>query len=218
MLDTDMIQLWKSYSLKLEETLLLNRKNAEDLTRIKVSSFLASMRPIKIFTVLTGIVWVLFVDAVIIGSFHAASPFFIISAIIQSVLTKLAIGIYLYQLIIIQTVAIDDPIVEVQEKLAKLKASTLWVTRFLFLQLPVWTTFYLSMPMLKAGGVGLFIQVMVTAVFTYVAYWLFVNIKMENRHRKWFRIIFEGREWTPLMKAMDILQQLRDYKPEPDKE
>lgn len=72
--------------------------------------------------------------------------------------------------------------------------------------------------MLKAGGVGLFIQVMVTAVFTYVAYWLFVNIKMENRHRKWFRIIFEGREWTPLMKAMDILQQLRDYKPEPDKE
>ena len=38
--EQDIMQLWKSYSVKLDESLQLNRKNAEDITRMKVQSFL----------------------------------------------------------------------------------------------------------------------------------------------------------------------------------
>ena len=147
--DIEIINLWKSYNKKLDESLVLNRKNTEEITKLKVRSFLASMKPVKVFTILLGLLWVGFVDILIFNLFHIASPFFLISAAIQVLLTKLAIGIYLYQLILIHQVVTDAPIIETQEKVARLKTSTLWITRLLFLQLPVWTSFYWNKSMLE---------------------------------------------------------------------
>lgn len=210
---TEIINLWKSYDKKLEESLLFNRKNAEDITRLKVQSFLSSMKPLKVFTILVGIVWVAVGDLIIINLFTIANPFFLISVAIQVLLTKLAIGIYIYQLILIHQVDISEPVLETQEKLSRLRSSTLWVTRILFLQLPVWTTFYLNESMLKNGNLWWYtLQIIITAVFTYMAIWLFFNIKYENRNKKWFRTIFKGREWDPVIKSMELLSQVNEYK------
>ncbi len=213
--DTAILDLWKSYNKKLDESLQLNRKNAADITMLKVQNFLASMRPIKIFTILVGILWVGFVDILIINLFNTANPFFLVSAIIQVLLTKLAIGIYLYQLILIHDTDISEPVLSTQDKIARLKSSTLWVTRLLFLQLPVWTTFYLNGSMLQTGNIGLYIvQIIVTLSFTFLAVWLFLNIKFENRNKKWFKLIFNGIEWNPVMKSMELLDQIEEYKKE----
>ena len=46
------------YSVKLDESLQLNRKNAEIITRMKVQSFLFSMRPLKkYFAIVVGVAW-----------------------------------------------------------------------------------------------------------------------------------------------------------------
>jgi hypothetical protein len=210
--DNKLLELWKSTDKKLEESLRLNRQNAEDITKIKVRSFLASMKPLKLFTLLVGILWVGFVDLLIIKSFPYASPFFLVSAGIQVLLTKLAIGIYIYQLILIYQVDVGEPVIDTQENLARLKSSTLWVTRLLFLQLPVWTTFYINADMLKNAGVVFFlVQVPVSLVFFFIAIWLFMNIKYKNREKKWFRLIFSGREWDPVIQSMDLLDQIREY-------
>src|SRR5665647_3626178 len=108
--DTEIINLWKSYDKKLEENLQFNKKNAEDITKIKVQSFLSSMKPMKIFIVLFSLVWVCFVDILIFNIFTVASPFFLVSAAIHVLLTKLAIGIYLYQIILIYQVDISEPV------------------------------------------------------------------------------------------------------------
>ncbi len=211
--NTDIINLWKSYDKKLEENLVLNKKNAADITKLKVHSLLQSMKPLKIFTILIGILWIGFIDTLIISSFRIGSPYFLISAIIQVVLTKLAIGIYLYQLILIQKVDISKPILNTQEKLSRLKSSTLWVTRLLFLQLPVWTTFYLNESMLTNQNIWLYIlQFLVTASFSYIAIWLFFNIRYENRDKKWFRLIFEGKEWTPIIKSIELYEEIEEFK------
>jgi len=213
--NTDIINLWKSYDKKLEENLVLNKKNAEDITKLKVQSLLQSMKPLKIFTIFIGILWIGFIDTLIISSFRIGSPYFLISAIIQVVLTKLAIGIYLYQLILIQKVDISKPILNTQEKLSRLKSSTLWVTRLLFLQLPVWTTFYLNESMLTNRNIWLYIlQFLVTASFSYIAIWLFFNISYENRDKKWFRYIFEGKEWTPIIKSIELYNEIEEFKRE----
>lgn len=44
--------------------------------------------------------------------------------------------------------------------------------------------------------------------------WLFFNIKYKNREKKWFKLIFNGREWTPLLKAMALLNEIKAYKKE----
>ena len=211
--DIEIINLWKSYDKKLEANLLLNRKNVEDITKMKVQSLLTSMKPLKVFTILIGIIWVGFLDVLIINLFHIASPFFLISAGILVLLNKLAIGLYLYQLIVIHQVDISEPILASQDKLARLKSTTLFVTRLLFLQLPLWTTFYWNESMLENGNIVLLIlQIVVTLLFTFAAVWLFRNIKYENRDKKWFRLIFNGKEWSPVIKSMELLSQIDEYR------
>ena len=212
MQETEILNLWKIYNKKLEENLVLNKKNTEDITRIKVKSFLSSMKPIKLFTILVGIMWVVFVDVIIFTHLQDANLFFLLSAGIQVVLTKAAIAIYFYQLILIHRVDISEPVVATQLRLARLKSTTLWVARLLFLQLPVWTTFYWNQSMLENGNLTLYIiQAITTLVFSYLAVWLFVNIRYENKNQKWFRLIFDGNEWTPVIKSMELLNQLDEY-------
>jgi hypothetical protein len=209
--NADIINLWKFYDKKLEESLLLNRKNAEDITKIKAREFLISMTPLKLFTIVVGILWVIFVDILILNVFASASPYFLISAGLHVLLTKVAIVIYYNQSVLIRRVDISDPIIATQEKIARLKSSTLWVARLLFLQLPLWTTFYLNDSLLKSGSVIFYLVQFVTTIsLTFVAIWLFRNIKYENRDKKWFRLIFHGKEWSPLIKSMELLYQIHD--------
>ncbi|MBP9883410.1 MAG: hypothetical protein KBF32_08405 [Chitinophagales bacterium] len=212
MQESEILNLWKTYNKKLEENLVLNKKNAEDITRIKVKSFLSSMKPLKFFTILVGIVWVVFVDVIIFSHLQDANLFFLLSAGIQVVLTKAAIVIYLYQLILIHQVDISEPVVVTQLRLARLKSTTLWVARLLFLQLPVWTTFYWNQGMLENGNLTLYIiQAITTLAFTYAAVWLFLNIRHENKDQKWFRLIFDRNEWSPVIKSMELMNQLNEF-------
>ena len=208
--DKELKALWQTQAQKLEENILLTRKYAEEISKMKVQSALASMKPLKIFTIIVGIIWVGFVDLLIIGSWQSGSAFFLVSATIQVVLSKLALGIYLYQLVLISQINLGTPVLEAQEKIASLKASTLWVARLLFLQLPIWTTFYLNAQMLKQP-LSLFINLLITVLFTWAALWLFFNIKYENRDKKWFRVIFEGKEWTPMLQSMEFLDEIRCF-------
>ena len=212
-------KLWQISNDHLEKSLILHQKTTEDITKIKVRSFLYSMRPVKIFTLVTGILWVLGVGTIIVNlalySFSNASLFFLCSAGIQVILTAIAIWIYVYQLILIEQVDLSEPIVATQEKLSKLKASTLWVTRILFLQLPLWTTFYWNDSMFENGTLMLWIlQVIITLSFTFLAIWLFKNIKYENRDKKWFQWIFSGKEWQPIISSVELLNEVDKFKME----
>ncbi|WP_442587510.1 hypothetical protein ACSBL2_15805 [Pedobacter sp. AW31-3R] len=211
--DIEIISLWKSYDEKLTENLAFSRENASEITKMKVRSFLSRMKPVKFFAVLTGIAWVIFVDSLLIHLLHVASPFFLISAGLQVLIIKMAIGVYLYQLILLHRADVSESILETQELISRLKISTLWVARILFLQLPLWTTFYWNRSMLTGGNIWLYsLQIMVTLFFAGVAAWLFVQVNYENTNKKWFRLLFNGKEWTPLFNAMEILSQVKEYK------
>ena len=99
-----------------------------------------------------------------------------------------------------------------QEKLSALKTSTLWVARILFLQLPVWSTFYLHKALFKFDNLfWLIFQAIVTLGLTYLAIWLYINIKPENKDKKWFKLLFEGKEWNPVIKSMELMNDLSNF-------
>jgi hypothetical protein len=211
--ESELKKLWQATNLKLEESLVITRNNSDEIAKMKIHNFLGSMKPIKIFTLLMGILWVSITGTVVVNLFPQGSLFFLFSATIQISLTAIALIIYIYQLIKIYEVDITDPILDTQNRLANLKTSTLWITRILFLQLPVWTTFYWNTSMIENGNWFLWIiQGIVTLSSAYAAIWLFFNIRYENRNKKWFKFIFIGKEWTPLMKSMELLEQIEDYK------
>lgn len=212
-------QLWQNSNDKLEKSLALHQKNAKDITKIKVKHILYTMRPIKIFTLIIGCIWVFLLGTIVanlaVYAFFKVSLFFLFSAGIQVILTAISIWVYLYQLVLIQQVDLSEPILATQEKLSKLKTSTLWVNRILFLQLPLWTTFYWNESMLENGGLIFWIiQALITALFTLLAIWLFINIKYENRDKKWFQWIFKGIEWDPIVRSVELLNEINEFKKE----
>lgn len=215
--ELDLKELWRKSSEKFEENSTISRANSDNITRLMVHNFLSSMKPLKTLALLVGILWVV-AGAIILGNvylydFWAANKFFLFSATIQVVLTAIAIWIYLYQLIKIHQVNIYASILETQEKLVQLRVSTLWSARILFLQLPVWTTFWWNKTMFLNWNVFQWIvTIAITCSFLYISIWLFMNIKYKNRNTKWFQFIFYGKEWTPLMKSMELLEQVNDYK------
>ena len=215
--ELELKKLWKTANEKLEETIIVNRINSDDISQLKVVHFIASMKPIKLFTLLAGLIWVA-VGAILLSrtylySFSEMNKAFLFSASFQVGVTAIAIFIYLYQIITIYQVDITDPILKTQKKLAGLKISTLWVARILFLQLPVWTTFWWNEVMFKEWNVFQWlITGSITLLFSFAAIWLFFNIKFENKDKKWFNLIFNGKEWTPLLKSIELLEQIDEYK------
>ncbi|SFT95944.1 hypothetical protein SAMN04489724_2976 [Algoriphagus locisalis] len=210
--DIELQQLWKSYDERLQEQLVFNRKNASDITKMKVKSTLSAMRPIKIFTLLLGILWVLFLDVLLINLFPVGNFFFLISFGFISLVNKIAVGIYAYQLILISVVNINSPVISTQKKIAGLVSSTLWVTRILMLQLPFWITGFMSLAWVINGNILYWsIQGALTALFAGLAVWLFINIRYENREKRWFKFLFGSYEWTPIMKAQEMLGQIKEY-------
>ena len=59
----------------------------------------------------------------------------------------------------------------------------------------------------KENIVFYIIGFVVTLSFVYAAIWLFFKVRYGNRHKKWFRLIFNGKEWTPVIKSMEVLNQ-----------
>ncbi|WP_282044029.1 hypothetical protein [Winogradskyella flava] len=214
--ELELKKLWQVTNDKLEQSFVIQKENIEDITRVKIHNLLSSMKPIKIFTLLIGILWVgiggIALGSIYLYAFSEANKFFLFSATVQVLLTGIALFFYIYQLITIYQVDMTEPILKAQQKIASLKISTLWVTRILFLQLPVWTTFYWNTSMLEnENWFQWIVQGIATLSFSFVAIWLFFNIKYENKDKKWFQLIFNGKEWTPLMKAMKLSEQIDKY-------
>ena len=212
--ELELKNLWQTSNENLEKNIYMN---TQEISQLKVQTFLNSMKPIKIFTLIIGILWVgigaIVLSNLYLNTFSVANKFFIFSATIQILLTAIALFIYIYQLIEIYQIEIYDPIIQTQEKLAQLRLSTLWSARILFLQLPVWSTFWWNESMFQSWNIFQWsFTLLITISLTFVALWLFVNIKLENRNAKWFKLIFNGKDWTPLMKSMELLEQVKDYK------
>jgi large-conductance mechanosensitive channel len=208
--ELEMIALWKAYDQKLEENLRLNRQNAEAITLIKIKSLVRSMAPYKIFTLVTGILWIAFLVGVLYTTYSFASAFFWFSILIHVVLLAVVLGIYFTQLVLIFQTDITDDLITTQGRLAWLKSSTLLIARLMWVHIPVWMTFCISDQMMKTPF-WLTAHLILTLIFFVIAGWLFFNIKYENKDKKWFRWIFHGKEWEPVLKSAALLREVEAY-------
>ncbi|MDP4913399.1 MAG: hypothetical protein NWR46_03285 [Saprospiraceae bacterium] len=213
--DTDLKYLWQTGNNQIAISQKSDKTSLDKLTKRNVSHFLSSMKPIKIFTLLAGLLWVLGIGYVLIkltiNAYDQVSLYFLYSAYFQVMLTAVAVILYIIQLSTINSIDFNKPVVILQKTLIKLKASTLNITRILILQLPFWTTFYWNESMFKNGTLPLFIlQGAVTISFTYLSLWLFFHLKFENADKWWFKLLLQGKEWEPLITSINILNEMEE--------
>ena len=213
--DTDLKYLWQTGNEQIAISQKSDKTSLDKLTKRNVSHFLSSMKPIKIFTLLVGLLWVLGIGYVLIkltiNAYDQVSLYFLYSAYFQVMLTAMAVILYIIQLSTLYSIDFNKPVVILQKTLINLKASTLNVTKILILQLPFWTTFYWNESMFKNGTLPLFIlQGAVTISFTCLAIWLFFNLKYENADKWWFKLLLQGKEWEPLITSIGILNDMEE--------
>ncbi len=213
--DTDLKYLWQAGNEQIAISQKSDKTSLDKLTKRNVSHFLSSMKPIKIFTLLAGLLWVFGIGYVLIkltiNAYDQVSPYFLYSAFFQLMLTAMAVILYTIQLSTLYSIDFNKPVVILQKTLIKLKASTLNATRILILQLPFWTTFYWNESMFKNGTLPLFIlQGAVTISFTYLSLWLFFHLKIENADKWWFKLLLQGKEWEPIITSIDILNDMEE--------
>ncbi len=218
--DIELKNIWQAYDQKLEEARILNLqswvlnfKSYEAIQTQKAKSKLNSLARFKIWAILAGIVWILFLLYLVYHSLVFSKIFFIISAGIIALITLVAVIVYSRQVIWIRQIDNSESIVVVQQKIAKLQASTLQIVRILFLQMPFYTSFWFTPKWVMSGDPGFwFISLPITLLFVFFAGWLYWNINYKNVDKKWFKLLFNSPEWTSVTKAIHFIKEIEAYK------
>jgi len=212
--DKDLLNIWKQYDEKLEQVLEVNQQLTQEVTQLKVKSTIAKSKPIKWIAIALGIPWSIFLTSLAVIGILSGNLFFAISFGAIALIMNIVLGSYVYHLVLIYQVNNSDTVMQAQEKLAKLKISSIQVTRIAFLQLPFWTMFWLSTDILNSSLLLLSVHVVIFLIFGFASIWLYRNIKLENMNKKWMKVLFSGVEWTPIIQSMDMLEQIEGYKGE----
>ncbi len=121
---------------------------------------------------------------------------------------------YIKHLVWVNNIDYDGSITEIQEKLTNLQFSILKHNRFMVLQFPFWTTFYLSNTWFphSVGWGYITFQFLFTASFTYLAYWLYKNQTLANANKKWVKILIESSGGKSVIKALSFYKELEKFK------
>jgi len=216
--DIELINLWKDYDRKIEESRILNLqswvvnlKTFEYLQAHKAKTRLHSLSSFKTRAVILGIVWNLFLGVLLAGN-HFKNIYFSVSLTMLLLFGILAVAGYIRQIVLIREIAYDESITAVQAKLSELQASTIHIIRLLWLQMPFYTTWFWNEEWISQHTSNFLLTgVPGTIFFTLLALWLYRNISYKNVHKKWFGLLL-GKDWTSVKKAVDYLEEIGEFK------
>lgn len=218
--DSQLKELLTSYNHQLEEarvlnlqSWVLNYKCYESMQSQKAKSKLRSLTTFKMVAVVLGILWVMFLGYLLYYSLEMSKIFFVISISAIILITSAAIFVYAYHIVLLRQIDNTENVVKTQETIARLQASTINITRILFLQSIFYCTFWWTPAMIEHSPVSFWlISFPVAFLFGWASVWLYLNISYKNAHKKWFRILFNSPEWTSLIKANEYLSEIERFK------
>ena len=210
--------MWNAYDKMIEESKVLNLQSwvlnlrcFETLQTQKAKSKLTSLIAPNILVIILGLGWVTFLAMMLYYLYSQIVIAISLSMII--LLTIIAMVIYIQNIIVIAQINYSDSITETQKKIASLQSSIVNSVRISWLQLPFYTTCYLTNKLMTSGSLQFWvIQVSVTLLFTWLAIFLFKNISLQNRNKKWVKNFLRGYGLSRVAKAMDFIDEIEEFK------
>ncbi len=217
--NNDIINQWKSQNAKIEEVLTINKKLLQEVLSMKAGSTLRFLKRIKGFGIAGMLVWLVLLGLILGFALKHYTPngiYFIVSVGMIFLINVKGLFDYISHLAMADAIHYDGNVIEIQEKLSTLQLSLFNHTRFMYLQFPFWTTFYLSGSWFPSSlsWLSVLLIVALTGAFTWLAIWLYVNMKMENLDKKWVQKSIEGSGITQVKKALSFYKEIEQYKTE----
>jgi len=206
-------ELWHEYDRKLEKTLQLNYAIIREMQEQKYVDHIGSFKRNQVWGIVTGVLWILFLLFLVVNTLH--NLYFVGSVGMIALFNIFAVGAYIRHLVLLDQVNITDSITDAQQKLAVIQASLNNVGRILVLQAPFYCTFWYNQELVDNAGFTFWaINLTIVGLFVAATIYLFNTLTHENIHRKWVRGFIEGFGGKKLIKAMEFLEQIEEYKGE----
>jgi lysylphosphatidylglycerol synthetase-like protein (DUF2156 family) len=215
--ETNFVLLWKEHYEKIDESLAINRMLLLEITHQKAQSALRSLIRLKTMGILAALIYLaLLVLAIIYAVLHysPAANYFIVSITAICLINIKALYDYIKHIAWVNQIDYSGSITNIQTQLTRLQLSIFKHTRVMFLQLPFWTTFYLSSAWFpqQVSWVYLVFQLLFTAVFTWAAHWLYKNISLDQAHKKWMWLLINGSGGKHVQQALTFFKEIEQFK------
>lgn len=215
--ETNFVLLWKEHYEKIDQSLAINKQLLRETINGKAQSTLKSLIKLKTIGITALVIYLALLGIVLfyaISHYSSAANYFIISMGIIFLINIRALYDYIKHLVWTNNINYDGSITEIQEKLTKLQLSIFKHSRVMVLQFPFWTTFYLSdawFPQSVGWSYYVF-QFLLTASFTWLAYWLYKNQTIANADKKWLKNLIAGSGGKAVMKALVFYKDIEQFK------
>ena len=192
----------------------LNLRLLQEVQSQKARSVLRSFIASRILGIVIGM---LYLALLVIAFWYVRTqPVMAVSFAVFIACTVIAIGMYMREIGVIRKISYGSNIVDTQQKLAGIKSSIIWTLRISWVQLPFWSTFFVSNELLRKGGREFWmIETPITLLLAILAVVLYKNITIENaQKKKWVKGLIRGAGMKSLTRAMDFMKEIEDFKNE----
>jgi hypothetical protein len=215
----DFITIWKAQDTKIEQTLAINKKLFRNVVDGKAQSTLRSLKILKSGLLFFGILYLIALSGLLIFALSRYSPswnYFIVSVTAIFAINLYAVITYIKHLVWLHKINYDGAVADIQQKLSELQLSIVNHTRIMYLQTPLFTTFYLSsnwFPQNSPLAYTIF-QLAFTVAAIYSSWWVYRNMTPENLNNKLIKGLLNGSGRETVQKAMDFYKEIEEYKVE----
>ncbi|MFT3946702.1 MAG: hypothetical protein QM763_06980 [Agriterribacter sp.] len=208
---TDILALWKSQNAKLDEAISINKKLLKENLANKAKSALGGLKAIRWAGIIFGLLWCAAIAFVLIVSWTYSNWFFKSAFIIHIVVSLIAVGLYMYHLVLLNNFDNSQTVVSAQRALVELKFSNLKTLGILWLQLPVFSIWFMTNDwMHNSPGTFWLIQVPIVLIQLFIGIWLYRNLNYRNHQKKWFKWFVSKGEFGKINKANSFLLEIEE--------
>ncbi len=206
---TEIIGLWKEQNSKIDKCLNINTQLLKESLQGKVKSTLHGLKITRIAGIAFGIIWCAAMLLIVIASWSKTNLYFKSAIIIHISISITAIALYVYHLVLLKNFNYNQTVIVAQQRLLKLKLSNLKTLGLLWIQLPVFSIWFMSNEwMLDSPATFWFVQVPIVIIQLFIGIWLYMNLNIKNQHKKWFKWFMSKGEFKRIQDANEILNEI----------
>jgi hypothetical protein len=217
--DKELLNMWKAQNEKIEQSLLINRRLLIETINQKAQTSLRSLKRLKTIGIVSFVFYLIVLGIILFYAFSyysSVSNYFIVSLSAIFLINLRGLIDYIKHLVWTNNIYYNGSIMEIQQKLSMLQLSIVNHTKIMVLQLPFWTTFYLSDSWFPSnvGAPYIVFQILLTGGLTYLAYWLYKNQQDKNLNKKWYKALIAGSGGRSVEKAIEFYKEIETFRSE----
>lgn len=205
----DIMALWKLQNAKLDDAISINKKLLKEHLSNKAKLALGGLKATRWAGIVFGVFWCAAITFILVVSWKHTNWFFKSAFIIHIAVSLIAIGLYIYHLTLLTNFNNSQTVVSAQRELVELKFSNLKTLGILWLQLPVFSIWFMTSDwMHNSPGSFWFVQVPIVLVQLFIGIWLYRNLNYRNHQKKWFKWFVSKGEFGKIDKANSFLEEI----------